>query len=136
MVQDLLHPSMYPLVYGRTRAFQDEIVGVEDAIKLWAGKGTVLPTEKKVSEGDPRWRRWLDDYSNDYQWLPSNAAFQDDGSIRFTSYINNLHPTKFPEIYKTIEKLVKTALPLWDQCLGQEHAGRTEPRMTLVSDPE
>ncbi|OAL06822.1 hypothetical protein IQ06DRAFT_311930 [Phaeosphaeriaceae sp. SRC1lsM3a] len=121
MVQDLVHPSMYPLVYGRSRAFEEECVGVDDAIKLWAGKGTVIPVEPKVVE-EGRYRWGLDHYSNDYQWLPANATFQADGSVKFTSYINNLHPTKYPELYRTIEKLVETALPLWDQCLGYQHA--------------
>lgn len=127
---------MYPLVYGRTRAFQEECVGVEDAIKLWAGKGTVIPIEPK--EPDERRYRWggMDHYSNNYQWLPANVAFQPDGSVKFTSYINNLHPTKYPEIYRTVEKLVETTLPLWDQCLGYQRAGRKEPRIPLVPDPE
>ncbi|KAH7402048.1 hypothetical protein DE146DRAFT_452216 [Phaeosphaeria sp. MPI-PUGE-AT-0046c] len=136
MVQDLVHPSMYPLVYGRTRAFKAECVGVDDAIRLWAGKGKVIPVEPKVVE--ERRYNWdaLDHYSNDYQWLPANAAFQADGSVKFTSYINNLHPTKYPEIYRTIEKLVETALPLWDQCLRYQCAGRQEPRIPLVPNPD
>ncbi|KAI6351414.1 hypothetical protein MCOR25_009950 [Pyricularia grisea] len=44
--------------------------------------------------------------------------FQEDGSLKFTSYINNLHPTRYPEIYRAIEKLATKALPLWDQCLA------------------
>lgn len=134
MVQDLVHPSMYPLVYGRTRAFEDECVGVEDAIKHWAGKGTVVPKEpKEVKEVLYSWQREVDHYSNDYQWLPANVAFQPDGSVKFTSYINNLHPTKYPEIYQAIERLVETALPMWDQCLGIRGSGG--PRMPLVDDP-
>ena len=42
-VQDLVHPSTYPLVYGRIRGFQAERVGVTDAIRHWAGKGNVIP---------------------------------------------------------------------------------------------
>ncbi|KNG48598.1 putative glucose dehydrogenase [Stemphylium lycopersici] len=43
MTQDLVHPSMYPLVYGRTLGFQAEQVGVTDAVKHWAGKSNVIP---------------------------------------------------------------------------------------------
>jgi hypothetical protein len=140
MVQDLVHPSMYSLVYGRTRAFKEECVGVEDAIRVWAGKGEVVPKETPK----PPPGRWdsPDYYSKNYQWLPANAAFRPDGSVKFTSYINNLHPTKYPDIYRTIEKLVETSLPLWDQCLAMElnddrpGAGRKKPRMDLVNDPE
>jgi hypothetical protein len=39
MVQDLVRPSMYLLVYGQSRVFKEEVVGVEDAITKWAEKG-------------------------------------------------------------------------------------------------
>jgi hypothetical protein len=152
MVQDLVHPSMYPLVYGRTRVFEEECVGVEDAIRVWAGKGAVIPKEPSKTAEDEQTRQWdrsLDDqlppgyWSENYQWLPANMAFQEDGSVRFTSYINNLHPNKFSDIYRTIEKLVETSLPLWDQCLSMATgynekmgAGRTTPRRALPDDPE
>jgi hypothetical protein len=152
MVQDLVHPSMYPLVYGRTRVFEEECVGVEDAIRVWAGKGAVIRKESSRIDEDKQIRRWdrsLDDqlppeyWSENYQWLPANVAFQEDGSVRFTSYINNLHPNKFSDIYRTIERLVETSLPLWDQCLAMATghnekmgAGRTTPRRALPDDPE
>lgn len=117
MVQDLVHVSMYPLVYGRTRAYKDECVGVEDAIRVWAGKGEVVPKQAPKPPPTYAWDA-KDYYSELYQWLPANIAFQTDNSLRFTSYINNLHPTKYPEIYRAIEKLVETSLPLWDQCLA------------------
>jgi hypothetical protein len=50
MVQDLVHPSMYPLVYGRSRGFKDEQVGVVDAVEHWAGKGVVIPKEEPGPE--------------------------------------------------------------------------------------
>jgi hypothetical protein len=151
MVQDLIHPSMYPLVYGRTRGFHQECVGVEGAVALWAGKGTVIPKEEEDIEGTRRLHGYgvgggtvpPDFWSMTYQWLPANVALQPDGGVKFTSYINNLHPDKYPDIYRTIEQLVKTSLPLWDQCLAlatdyetKAGAGRTWNRMPLVDNPE
>lgn len=151
IVQDLVHPSMYPLVYGRTRVFADEVVGVEDAIDKWAGKGDVIPQlepEPEVkkyrhlyrniggSEVDPTF------WSPKYQWLPANVKFQDDGSVKFTSYINNLHPVEYQDIYGTIEKLIEKSLPAWDLCLAQyrnyelEGGGRTKPRFPRPDNPE
>lgn len=147
MVQDLLHPSMYPLVYGRSRVLKEELVGVHDAIDKWAGKGEVIAKDVAItgrgsygvggSEVPPNF------WSDTYQWLPSNVAFQDDNSVKFTSYINGLHPNKHPEIYKTIEKLVETALPAWDQCLGLSvgynkviAAGRVNSRFRPPENPE
>jgi hypothetical protein len=139
MVQDLVHPSMYPLVYGRTRAFQEECVGVDDAIRVWAGKGSIIhPDSKSANE-----RIDAEFWSENYQWLPANAIFQNDGSVRFTSYINNLHPNRYPSIYRTIEKLIEKSLPLWDQCLAsvaddreETVAGRMGPRKALPDNPE
>lgn len=149
MVQDLVHPSMYPLVYGKSRVFQEEVVGVEDAIVKWAGKGDVIKKNDSVPAPNG-----IEDYvggssvppyfwSDTYQWLPSNVELQDDGSVRFTSYINNLHPTKYPEIYRTIEKFIETVLPAWDQCLNLtvDHdiklgAGRVRSRFSQPEDPE
>jgi hypothetical protein len=139
MVHDLVHPSMYPLVYGRSRVLNEEVVGVQDAVTKWAGKGDLIPKETEIPEhlsGVPPVY-----WSNSYQWLPSNVAFAEDGSVHFTSYINNLHPNIYPGVYCTIEKLIETCLPMWDQCLvtiedceSGEGTGRTDTRL-LVGDP-
>ena len=147
-VQDLVHPSMYPLVYGRSRFLPEEVVGVEDAIDKWAGKGEVIP--KKLWKADlaeePRFPIYSGNigksyWSTTYQWLPANVKFVDDGGVKFTSYINGLHPSKYRDIYITIEKLIEKALPMWDQCLAQyvgiRHVGpgTHEPRIE-PDDPE
>lgn len=149
MVQDLVHPSMYPLVYRRSRVMKEEVVGVSDAIEKWAGKGDIIPKEEynrdqdtnryNVGSGSVPPEFW----SDTYQWLPANVAFQADGTVKFTSYINNLHPNKYPDLYCTIEKLIETALPAWDQCLAvaasydaRDGAGRIESRFPKPDDPE
>ncbi|ETS80957.1 hypothetical protein PFICI_08486 [Pestalotiopsis fici W106-1] len=140
-VQDLLHPSMYPLVYGRSRVLKDEVVGVSDAIGTWAGKGDIIPKEDwdifpSLPEDEAQY------WSETYQWLPSNLAFQGDGSVKFTSYINNLHPEKYSSIYRTIEKLIDITLPAWDQCLATHknsnaavQPGRCSSRFPYPDDP-
>lgn len=146
MVQDLVHPSMYPLVYGRSRVMKDEVVGVNDAVEKWAGKGEIIPVggASATTKVYYSWEAGRKHYWSDkYQWLPANMAFQEDGTVKFTSYINNIHPTKYPEIYSTIEKLVETTLPLWNQCLAlskrydkNRGAGRLEPRFPYPDDRE
>ncbi|KAK6084500.1 hypothetical protein SCUP234_03289 [Seiridium cupressi] len=131
LVQDLVHPSMYPLVYGRSGVLKDEVVGVVDAVKKWAGKGDIIPKDNWPHDAQRNRHRYgvgasdvpPEYWSDTYQWLPSNVAFQDDGSVRLTSYINNLHPEKFPQVYRAIENLIETALPAWDQCLVAADAG-------------
>lgn len=150
MVQNLVHPSMYPLIYGRTRVLREEVVGIEGAIEKWAGKGSIVP--KVVPEHDSTFDSMRTGvggntvpanlWSDTYQWLPANVQLQKDGSAKFTSYINNLHPDKYPEIYRTIEKLVQAALPAWDQCLNiyrsfkRHGAGRLSPRFPYPEDPD
>jgi hypothetical protein len=148
MVQDLVHPSMYPLVFGETRVIREEVVAVTDAIPKWAGKGDVIEKPKPAPENYQDYNSAHGHsipagyWSDTYQWLPANVAFQSDGSVKLTSYINNLHPEKHPEIYAAVEQLIETALPAWDQCLGtfsdrKKHgAGRTEPRFGVIGNPE
>jgi len=151
MVLDLVHPSMYPLVYGRSRVIESELVGVSDAIKKWAGKGdTLAKDEWKGNEERERFRYSVGSgqippqyWSDTYQWLPANVAFQEDGTFKFTSYINNLHPVRHLRTYRTIERLIESALPAWDQCLhlpaeykGIEGPGRCKSRFNEVDDPE
>jgi Protein of unknown function (DUF4246) len=132
MVQDLVHPSMYPLVYGRSKVLKTESVGVKEAINIWSGKGDVIEKDGWLPDHNGRRIRYRvgdgipDDYWSDtYQWLPANVAFQDDGSVKFTSYINNLHPVKYSAIYHAIEKLIATSLSTWDQCLSLHEDSRT-----------
>lgn len=149
MVQDLVHPSMHPLVYGRSRVFQDEVIGLTDAIRRWAGKGYIIEKEGSPVSTNDIWygiggsevppAYW----SETYQWLPANVAFNDDGTVKFTSYINNLHPNKYPDIYRTIERLIEASLPAWDQCLAvtsgyrdRDGAGRVHSRFPYPENPE
>ncbi|KAF1927803.1 uncharacterized protein M421DRAFT_64812, partial [Didymella exigua CBS 183.55] len=78
-VQDLVHPHMYPLVYRHSGVFEEEIVGVEDVITNWSGKGAVIqgkdPWDRfryKVSGSAPP-----DFWSVKYSWLLTNIAFYD-----------------------------------------------------------
>lgn len=145
MVQNLVHPSMYPFIYGKSNFIQEEVVGVSDAIESWAGKGETAPehgNDDLVGQDptDPNHGDFgipHEYWSTKYQWLPANLAFRKDGTVKFTSYINNLHPQRYPEIYRTIEKLVDASIPAWDQCLAEYKyyekigAGRLVSRFSL-----
>ncbi|KAH7313734.1 hypothetical protein B0I35DRAFT_277891 [Stachybotrys elegans] len=143
-VRNLVHPSLFPLVYGRTPVIKEELVGASpDTPELWAGKGDVIPRPPDAPEPllygaaiDPAM------WSSDYQWLPANVSLLEDGSVKFTSYVNNLHPGKYQDIYRTLEKLISKSLPAWDLCLAQwerhepESAGRTRPRFPIPRNPD
>jgi hypothetical protein len=105
---------------------------VTDAIDKWSGKGEIVAKSGLESYHDSLVER--DYWSENYQWLPANLAFQEDGTIRFTSYINNLHPNKHPEIYRLVEKLIDVAIPAWDRVLGSNpvtQSGQSQQRFGL-----
>ncbi|KAK8057996.1 hypothetical protein PG994_008444 [Apiospora phragmitis] len=145
MVQDIVHPSLYCLVWGKSHFHQDEAVGTTDAVTKWAGKGEPTPDqgESPTPPSDRRYRGnstgVADHYwSTTYQWLPANLAFRNDGTTEFTSYINNLHPARHADVYRIIEKLVDRAIPAWEQCIAdfqpanraERRVGRKEPRIS------
>ncbi|KAM0520740.1 hypothetical protein ACHAPE_003138 [Trichoderma viride] len=150
MVQNLVHPSMYPFVFGRSKFLDEEQVGIKTAL-AFIGEGRAVPEIETMPDHGERflnyyWRGIKNavpkEYrSSLYQWLPANVAFRDDGTTEFTSYINNLHPEKYPGIYEAIEHAIDTALPAWDQCLRKNitygHdivAGRTNSRFELITE--
>ncbi|KAK3311855.1 hypothetical protein B0H66DRAFT_584262 [Apodospora peruviana] len=113
MVQDLIHPSMYPFVYDRSKFIHREVVRVSNAIEKWSGKGDVPSRDSEESADGAPDVYW----SEKYQWLPANLSFQVDSTVKFASYVNNLHPKKYPDIYGVIEKVIDIAIPAWDHAL-------------------
>ncbi|MBE3048858.1 DUF4246 family protein [Candidatus Bathyarchaeota archaeon] len=140
----LVDPSLFPLVYGRTRVFGEEVVGVADAVDRWAGKGAVVPRPQPLDPEDRRYYEIEASYwSEEYQWLPANIKFAEDRGASFTSYINNLHPVKYRDIYGVLEKLVDAALPAWEFCVsahgqydGKRGPGRDKARFPLPKNAE
>jgi hypothetical protein len=128
------------------------VVGVENAVSF-IGQGE--PVKKQTPPNMPHYRFRLnyqvgsgwevspDYWSYKYQWLPANVGFREDGSAKFTSYVNNLHPTRFPDIYRTLERAIDKAIPAWDQCLREARryrdnniAGRDKSRFEWIRDAE
>ncbi|RFU79345.1 hypothetical protein TARUN_2881 [Trichoderma arundinaceum] len=129
MVQNLIHPSMYPFVYGRSKFLDEEEVGTENALEF-IGKGRIVPEITVLPDYGLRFIDFFwemkhmgtvptDFRSSLYQWLPANVGFREDGTAKITSYVNNLHPGKYPAIYEAIEHAIDVALPAWEQCLRE-----------------
>jgi hypothetical protein len=71
-VIDLVHPSLFPLIYGRTKVLPvgSEVTNLEDCVKR-CGEGEVLHLPKprfpnQVAKDD----EMLGGYSKTFQWLP------------------------------------------------------------------
>ncbi|KAJ5937910.1 hypothetical protein N7454_004252 [Penicillium verhagenii] len=122
-VIDLVHPSLFPLIYGHTRILRNELVTLENCIGT-TGQGELLPAFSESS--DERWMPGVerDFYSRKFQWLPCNvelsATESAEPECRIVSYINNLHPAKHRTLYGVIEKIISCAIPLWNRSLAGE----------------
>ncbi|KAJ5904173.1 hypothetical protein N7504_006556 [Penicillium tannophilum] len=111
-VLDLVHPSLFPLVYGRSRILRDESIGLEDCLGT-TGQGEILRVPEDAGGL----------YSRKFQWLPCDvelSSTEAEPEWRITSYINNLHPGRHRTLYKVIEKVIARAIPLWNRTLTGE----------------
>ncbi|KAF8646019.1 hypothetical protein AX16_007444 [Volvariella volvacea WC 439] len=121
-ILDLVHPSLFPLVYGRTRVLEDDMTDLEDFVKK-CGKGVMapVPEERETKSLVGSWAGSYRPYSRRFQWLPCEVSLEESeqGKVRarITSYINNLHPGKFSKLYDIIEKVIARAIPLWNATL-------------------
>ncbi|EIN12310.1 hypothetical protein PUNSTDRAFT_118210 [Punctularia strigosozonata HHB-11173 SS5] len=99
-VLDLVHPSLYPIVYGTT--FDT------------SGNRVRAP----VPEGDAEEEDGF--LSELFQWIPSDFAFKEDKrTIELVSpYINNVHPSDHKKLYDVIPKLLERAVPMFDRVLS------------------
>ncbi|KAL1669844.1 hypothetical protein GGF50DRAFT_109909 [Schizophyllum commune] len=126
-VLDLVHPSLYPLVYGKTLGKQPD-----------GSIGTFAPPLPSCrSPGDPLVEYGLQDaevlssyISPRFQWLPSDFEVREDGSVRLaSSYVNNVPPEHAPRLVPVLERIVARAVPMWERVLGDLRRG--EPKMRL-----
>ncbi|CAI6085409.1 unnamed protein product [Clonostachys chloroleuca] len=115
-VLDLVHPSLYPLVYGLTRVLVEKRIGISDALEH-CGTGAVLPKPYPIEvygQPEPFSVPKLPSLSRNFQWLPCDVDISVDGAAKIASYINNLHPIHHADLYPVIERFIEKALPAWD----------------------
>ncbi|TMW58048.1 hypothetical protein Poli38472_013522 [Pythium oligandrum] len=112
-VLDLVHPSLYCCVSGKTKRMAESGVvrgsSVVDHMHHIAFKATdvVYPRSTVCS------------WSNDVcQWIPSDVAVDKNGHVKFLSYINNLHPEDHAAMYDSIASICERFVPLFDRVLS------------------
>ena len=129
-VLDLVHPSLFPLVYGRSRVLPRERLGLDDVTRA-CGKGVRTAWIPAKFSTDDRI------YSRKFQWLPCEVAFEgDEESAKISSYINNLHPDEHPKLYALIAQFVDRAIPLWNQALAGWPAAKENFKRIIYKDAE
>lgn len=122
--RDLLAMALYPLVYGKSRILPNKVIGLDDALRH-AGQGEVIgrPKETGITREDMTWRVAarsdieVRPYSRNFQALPFDLEFGDDGRWHIISYINNLHPVKHRNIYKLMEDAFNCMVPQFNMTM-------------------
>ncbi|KAH8816634.1 hypothetical protein F5884DRAFT_665993 [Xylogone sp. PMI_703] len=134
-VLDLVHPSLFPVIYGQTKILKDELIGLDDSLSH-IGRGTTLPVPniQHQGQGHNRWFSYRLEraYSDKFQWLPCDVDVDAESGGKIVSYINNLRPFKHKELYRLIENIIDLAIPLWNFTLGpvdKDNVGRLDQRI-------
>lgn len=126
-VLDLIHPSLFPLVYQRSRILPSSTIALQDCLQC-TGRGEILPNPSPDSivglYGEALW-------SPRFQWLPCNVSFPDGKNARIDSYINNLHPVDNKTLYGVIEKIITHAMPFWNVIYQCHYAGRLRSALRI-----
>jgi hypothetical protein len=123
LVLDLVHPSMFPLIYGVSWVLPTALTSL-DRPALWTTPSDTVAAAPNEEEATTRtthtWRSARSPRSwGNYMWLPSNISFDQDGKAHIDSYINNLHPIDHKGAYAVLEKILDAAIPLWNEVLTQ-----------------
>ncbi|KAK0623771.1 hypothetical protein B0T14DRAFT_426764 [Immersiella caudata] len=146
--QDLVDPTLFPLAYGATPAVFDnsfEVVELEGIFNSLGQRGASVPAQSihdrpetpppLDDDGEGRQRWSLDDrqkycWSPGFQLLPCEVQFpKQEGGVTISSYINNLHPGRYPAVYNAIESVLEAAIPMWNRVLVKQDGDRLPPRI-------
>ncbi|KAI9324663.1 hypothetical protein DFJ73DRAFT_633831 [Zopfochytrium polystomum] len=116
LVLDLIHPSDYPLCFGRTL--------------FSATPGAIVGESVVEAPAKPEPTRWGStteaDVSYSFQWLPSEFRVAADGSVTIDSYVNNLDEKAHPELFQTIAEVFERILPMLECTIGSADAAAGE----------
>jgi hypothetical protein len=107
-VLDLVHPSLYPYVYGVSR----QLPKADNRKLAWNelfGRGEI-----QFFQGDDE-QNYICHESKKFQWLPSEFVIDSvTGAVQIDSYINNLHPEEHESLYATLEKIFSKFVPMFE----------------------
>lgn len=125
-VLDLVHPSLYSYIEGVTKVTQKPIpldLTIDSMTSFSKKTHTINQYNPKNNHDNSQ------DYSlsRKYQWLPSEVLIDNQGHAKITSYINNLNPLEFPNLYITLERIVSSFVPLFNKTLTDLMAFETKP---------
>ncbi|KAG8916500.1 hypothetical protein FRC01_003115 [Tulasnella sp. 417] len=104
-VLNLVHPSLFFAVYGRTPSWSTSEGGMR-----------LKPLQAPRKEMDS----WA--YSEKFCWIPTDFQLGENGTpATALGYINNVHPDQHKDLIPVIESLVGRFSLLWDRVLTDIH---------------
>jgi hypothetical protein len=79
-VLDLVHPSLFPVVYGQTKILRDSVLGLDDCVKR-CGEGETLciPPPNEALSLRTLQHTTAYPFSCKFQWLPCEVKLDNDG---------------------------------------------------------
>lgn len=154
-IADIVDPYLFPFVFAKTKTLRDGNLTPNNCISSH-GKGEAVkrPSDEDcVQKGRPKYpnnHAW----SNRFQWLPFDVQFDERGAgasrydilnegcvcvakhfppPSIISYINNVHPHTHRSLYRIIETLIDSLIPVFNHTLVDLKApGWQNQRMHLA----
>lgn len=120
-VLDLVHPSLFPLVYGRSKVLPTGRIHLKDSLDyLGKGETTKLPHDPVIILAS------VGGAYGPFQWLPCQIDFEEEDAVKISSYINNLHPVEHSNLYNVLEQIIAKSIPLWNRTLSSLREDRDQ----------
>ena len=95
VVRDLVHPSLYPLILSKT-----------------SNMDMKKPRPRHVRLADDILNFWNRPHEGSrFQWLPAEVSVNSSGEAKFTSAINNLDESKYPQLKVAMEEVLTALIP-------------------------
>jgi hypothetical protein len=117
-VLDIVHPSLYPLVYGRTLAYP---LGSTST-----NRGELKAIEKLEESEDADESAPPYCISEKFAWIPTDFSVSKDGKkASALGYINNLHPSN-ASLYHNLDEALALFIPLFEKVLTDIYVGNED----------
>jgi len=126
-VLDLVHPSLFPLIYGRSISTDDgQTIQLPELANVF-DPGDVIGSDSgsnsaSIREGyGPDQPFNIDNgWSKRFAWLPADFLVSEDSKTTIDSYINNLNSEGQPELFHPVLECIFDAfVPMFNLCLAE-----------------